>query len=67
MDPMAEIRLTFFQECEEQLAALENGLLSMQEGSADQVLENPNNDYTRTLLGAAPTLLKGPEKNPEAA
>lgn len=39
----------------------------VEEGSADQVLENPNNDYTRTLLGAAPTLLKGPEKNPEAA
>ena len=35
MDAMAEIRLTFFQECEEQLAALEKGLLSMQEGDTD--------------------------------
>ena len=39
MDPLAEIRETFFQECEEQLAALESGLLQMEEGdtSADVV------------------------------
>jgi two-component system chemotaxis sensor kinase CheA len=35
MDPMQAIRETFFQECEEQLGELETGLLSMQEGSAD--------------------------------
>ena len=40
MDPMAEIRLTFFQECEEQLSALENGLLSMQEGESDSETVN---------------------------
>ncbi|RAK59448.1 chemotaxis protein CheA [Phenylobacterium hankyongense] len=32
MDPMAEIKATFFQECEEQLAELETGLLAMEEG-----------------------------------
>ncbi|MGA0605886.1 chemotaxis protein CheA [Phenylobacterium sp. VNQ135] len=39
MDPMQEIRATFFQECEEQLAELETGLLAMQdgEGSDDTV------------------------------
>ena len=30
MDPMDAIRQTFFQECEEQLAELESGLLAMQ-------------------------------------
>jgi two-component system chemotaxis sensor kinase CheA len=34
-DPLAEIKLTFFQECEEQLAELESGLLAMEEGRAD--------------------------------
>ncbi len=39
MDSMAAIRVTFFQECEEQLASLEAGLLTMEEGdhSADTV------------------------------
>ena len=32
MDPMAEIKATFFQECEEQLAELESGLLAMEGG-----------------------------------
>ena len=32
MDHMAAIRVTFFQECEEQLAALEAGLMTMEEG-----------------------------------
>ena len=40
MDQMAEIRITFFQECEEQLAALEAGLLTMEEG--DTSLETVN-------------------------
>lgn len=35
MDELEEIKLTFFQECEELLADLENGLSAMQEGSAD--------------------------------
>ncbi len=35
MDPMAAIRATFFQECEEQLADLETGLLSLDTGEGD--------------------------------
>ncbi len=35
MDPMAAIRDTFFQECEEQLGALETGLLTMEGGDCD--------------------------------
>ena len=35
MDPLAAIRDTFFQECEEQLAELESGLLAMEGGEAD--------------------------------
>jgi two-component system chemotaxis sensor kinase CheA len=35
MDPMAEIKATFFQECEEQLAELESGLLAMESGEDD--------------------------------
>jgi two-component system chemotaxis sensor kinase CheA len=53
MDPMAEIRLTFFQECEEQLAALENGLLSMQDGSADQELVNAVFRAVHSIKGGA--------------
>ena len=34
MDPLESIRETFFQECEEQLAELENGLLAMEAGDA---------------------------------
>ena len=35
MDPLAAIRDTFFQECEEQLAELESGLLAIEEGDRD--------------------------------
>ena len=35
MDPLAAIKVTFFQECEEQLGELESGLLAMQTGSAE--------------------------------
>lgn len=35
MDPMESIKATFFQECEELLADLEQGLLAMQAGAAD--------------------------------
>ena len=35
MDPLAAIRETFFQECEEQLAELESGLLAMEGGDTD--------------------------------
>lgn len=32
----------------------------VEEGTADQVFDNPRDDYTRTLLGAAPSLLARP-------
>ncbi|WP_176559336.1 Hpt domain-containing protein, partial [Rubellimicrobium roseum] len=35
IDSMAAIRVTFFQECEEQLADLESGLVAFAEGTAD--------------------------------
>jgi two-component system chemotaxis sensor kinase CheA len=35
VDPLEAIKVTFFQECEEQLAELESGLLRMQEGDTD--------------------------------
>ncbi|MDB5459401.1 MAG: CheA signal transduction histidine kinase, partial [Caulobacteraceae bacterium] len=35
MDPLAAIKETFFQECEEQLAELESGLLAVEEGDHD--------------------------------
>ena len=35
MDPMEAIKQTFFQECEEQLAELETGLLALQAGEGD--------------------------------
>jgi two-component system, chemotaxis family, sensor kinase CheA len=53
MDAMAEIRLTFFQECEEQLAALENGLLSMQEGEADSETVNAVFRAVHSIKGGA--------------
>lgn len=53
MDSMAEIRLTFFQECEEQLAALENGLLSMQEGDTDSETVNAVFRAVHSIKGGA--------------
>src|SRR4029079_2479314 len=35
MDPLAAVRDTFFQECEEQLAELETGLLALEGGDTD--------------------------------
>jgi two-component system chemotaxis sensor kinase CheA len=53
MDAMAEIRLTFFQECEEQLTALENGLLSMQEGETDSETVNAVFRAVHSIKGGA--------------
>jgi two-component system chemotaxis sensor kinase CheA len=50
---MAEIRLTFFQECEEQLAALEKGLLSMQEGDTDSETVNAVFRAVHSIKGGA--------------
>ena len=35
MDPLDAIKATFFQECDEQLASLEEGLLALESGEAD--------------------------------
>jgi two-component system, chemotaxis family, sensor kinase CheA len=53
MDAMAEIRLTFFQECEEQLAALENGLIAMQEGQSDAETVNAVFRAVHSIKGGA--------------
>ncbi len=53
MDAMAEIRLTFFQECEEQLTALENGLLAMQEGESDSETVNAVFRAVHSIKGGA--------------
>ncbi|WP_421692812.1 chemotaxis protein CheA [Aestuariivirga sp.] len=53
MDPMAEIRLTFFQECDEQLTALENGLLAMQEGDTDPETVNAVFRAVHSIKGGA--------------
>lgn len=53
MDAMAEIRLTFFQECEEQLIALENGLLAMQEGQTDSETVNAVFRAVHSIKGGA--------------
>ena len=39
----------------------------VEEGNAAQVFENPTNAYTRSLLGAAPSLLEAPENITEEA
>jgi two-component system chemotaxis sensor kinase CheA len=53
MDPMQAIRETFFQECEEQLGELETGLLSMQEGSADNETVNAVFRAVHSIKGGA--------------
>jgi two-component system chemotaxis sensor kinase CheA len=35
VDPLEQIKITFFQECQEQLAELETGLMTLQAGAAD--------------------------------
>jgi len=53
MDPMQAIRETFFQECEEQLGELETGLLSMQEGAADDETVNAVFRAVHSIKGGA--------------
>ncbi|MBB5371879.1 chemotaxis protein CheA [Acidocella aromatica] len=52
-DPMAEIRATFFQECDEQLAALEAGLLEMQSGTAEAETVNAVFRAVHSMKGGA--------------
>src|SRR3954470_15778146 len=53
MDPLAAIRETFFQECEEQLAELENGLLAMESGDADSEIINAVFRAVHSIKGGA--------------
>lgn len=52
-DPMAAIRVTFFQECEEQLAELASGLTSMADGTADSETVNAVFRAVHSMKGGA--------------
>lgn len=53
MDPMAAIRETFFQECEEQLCELESGLMRMEGGETDQETVNAVFRAVHSIKGGA--------------
>jgi two-component system chemotaxis sensor kinase CheA len=53
MDPMAEIKATFFQECEEQLAELESGLLAMEGGDTESETVNAVFRAVHSVKGGA--------------
>lgn len=53
MDPMADIRATFFQECDEQLAELEVGLLALQDGASDAETVNAVFRAVHSVKGGA--------------
>lgn len=53
MDPMAAIRETFFQECEEQLAELESGLLAIEAGDSDPETVNAVFRAVHSIKGGA--------------
>ncbi len=53
MDAMAAIRQTFFEECEEQLAELESGLMAMNEGTADRETVNAVFRAVHSIKGGA--------------
>lgn len=53
MDAMAEIRATFFEECDEQLAALGAGLASMRAGDADAETVNVVYRAVHSVKGGA--------------
>jgi two-component system chemotaxis sensor kinase CheA len=53
MDPMAAIKDTFFQECEEQLAELESGLLNMEAGETDSETINAVFRAVHSIKGGA--------------
>jgi two-component system, chemotaxis family, sensor kinase CheA len=52
-DPMAAIRETFFQECEEQLAELETGLIAMENGTAETETVNAVFRAVHSMKGGA--------------
>ena len=53
MDPMAAIRETFFQDCEEQLAELEAGLILMESGTAEAETVNAVFRAVHSIKGGA--------------
>lgn len=53
MDPMAAIRETFFQECDEQLAELEAGLVAMEDARADGETVNAIFRAVHSIKGGA--------------
>jgi two-component system chemotaxis sensor kinase CheA len=53
MDPMEAIKGTFFQECEEQLAELETGLLAMEAGETDPETINAVFRAVHSIKGGA--------------
>ena len=53
MDPMQAIKVTFFQECEEQLGELETGLQAMEDGSADDEIVNAVFRAVHSIKGGA--------------
>ena len=53
MDPMEAIKQTFFQECEEQLAELETGLLALQSGEGDNETVNAVFRAVHSVKGGA--------------
>ncbi|MBH0619415.1 Hpt domain-containing protein, partial [Salmonella enterica] len=53
MDALAEIKQTFFQECEEQLVELEAGLLAMQAGAHDAETVNAVFRAVHSMKGGA--------------
>ena len=53
MDPMAAIKQTFFQECEEQLGELESGLLAIQDGDNDLETVNAVFRAVHSIKGGA--------------
>ena len=53
MDPMEAIRQTFFQECEEQLAELENGLMAIDGGNTDTDIINAVFRSVHSIKGGA--------------
>ena len=53
MDPLAAIKDIFFQECEEQLAELESGLLTMEGGDTDSETINAVFRAVHSIKGGA--------------
>lgn len=53
MDAMESIKQTFFEECEEQLAELETGLLAMEEGDTDKETVNAVFRAVHSIKGGA--------------